>query len=151
MGIGVLVADFALSLHSPEYEEAAPISLQKITLVTVQSSFVGCCIVLVAYLGNEVNESSAHHISLLRRQRYLLFRGGKDVIDPQTNELAAGLIETVCDDLNDEHTARPVTFLGLYCGFSLLSLLYAIPASVGYSLIGYCMESDHCVRHLTES
>merc|ERR1712039_1106392 len=97
--IGALGCDFALSLHSEEYEAKFPVTLQKIILVAIMISDVGICIVMLAYLGNEVNESTAHHISLLRRLRHILLCGTSSigaagVAKPETAEMAGSMIET---------------------------------------------------------
>mmetsp|Transcript_59185 Transcript_59185/g.155854 ORF Transcript_59185/g.155854 Transcript_59185/m.155854 type:complete len:133 (-) Transcript_59185:35-433(-) len=120
----------------------------------MQATAVLACIIVLVFLGHEVNEATVRHVFLLQRQRMLLTSqrhrsaiehlelGEEPQSSDATLERIADFISVLCDDITAEHQVRPIRLLGLYCGWSLLSGLYFIPAGTLTVLFRFCSNTE---------
>lgn len=149
-------ADLALSLQVPAYEEVFPISITKLIIFFGMLLPVCFCLVILAVLGEQVNGASAYHQVLLRKQRLAILsqhhlgsgeKGQAAEAEDEGAAAAGSLLEMLCTDLAETQVAEPVTLLGLYCGYSLLSLLYVVPLTMVFWVGEFCMnDMEKCVN-----
>lgn len=151
--VGVMSADIMLSFTVPAYEKYFPVTMQKLVVFASIFATTGVSILLLAFFGNEVNDATYNHIALLQRHRMVLLsdqhiqaveaeeRGEEAKIDPKI-ECAVYQLEALCEDLEGYHAARPVRLLGLYCGYSLLTSLYFLPATLIVTAASFCSKED---------
>merc|ERR1719215_197411 len=152
-----LTVNLIMSLNIDWYRRESPVDLGDIVAVCNLLLCVILCIVAMVFLGGEVNNSSNRHCFLLTRQRLVLasardrrradarLRG--EEVDERETDRAVDFLDVLCQDIKAEHCVRPVKLLGVYCGYSLLSTLYVIPAMVVTSLASFCFHPDtqhHC-------
>merc|ERR1712048_1417298 len=102
-------------------------------------------IVVLVGMGGEVNDVPSRHVFLLTRQRLMLTNMATDPavaheFDSESLDSTTNAIDVLCADIAAQHEVHPVRLLGLYCGYSLLSTIYFIPAYVVSSVITYCLK-----------
>lgn len=145
--------DVFLSLTVTQYEESFPITMHKLILFYTLFLTVGAAIMFMAFFGQDVNDSTYHHIALLSRQRMILVADQNIQLAEAMQEGIAGCpdpnveqatlqIESLCEDLKAYHDARPVRLLGMYCGYSLVSALYFVPATMLVRTATFCSDGD---------
>jgi len=154
------LADFIASLTVPSLTETRNVSLLHIFMTLIPAGLVLACIVTQVVLGHEVNTSSDRHAFLLHRQRTVLMsakqRAASDALargqDPPDSDeplqRAVDFMDVLCDDIDAEHKADPITLVGMYCGYSLLSALYFIPLGTFTRLFSFCAAEETSFRCL---
>jgi len=153
--VGDLIAGMLLY---PDYTEISGVD---VTSMTVSAGICGLLIfgiVLMVFLGNEVNAAVDRHVYLLYRQRSLMLAMRFD--DPRLKSkkcesrlsLEAKLAECteliggVCEELDFEGKVRPLTLFGLRLGWSLLSALNFIPLGIATTVFSFCSAEETKAR-----
>eukprot|EP00929_Paragymnodinium_shiwhaense_P108660 TRINITY_DN74983_c0_g1_i1.p1 TRINITY_DN74983_c0_g1~~TRINITY_DN74983_c0_g1_i1.p1 ORF type:complete len:757 (-),score=169.48 TRINITY_DN74983_c0_g1_i1:672-2942(-) len=146
--VGLFALDLVVACKIPAYMEMMDTSLTDIVSVGVVAVILLACIVTLAALGDEVNEACHHHVHLLRRHRSILACKGMDkqVACSETCRRTADLIEAIVRDLEAQHRVQPIMLCGMYCGWTLLTSLYVLPASIIATVAEFCMASATAER-----
>jgi len=157
----ISLADFVATLTVPELTKARHVSLLHFFMVLIPAGLVLICIIVQVVLGHEVNSSADRHVNLLHRQRLVFMSAkqraaadaamrGEEV--PDNNESlqrSIDFLDCLCDSIEAEHKADPITLVGMYCGYSLLSALYFLPLGVFTTLFNFCAASETAWRCTT--
>eukprot|EP00403_Amphidinium_massartii_P007700 CAMPEP_0178385236 /NCGR_PEP_ID=MMETSP0689_2-20121128/7930_1 /TAXON_ID=160604 /ORGANISM="Amphidinium massartii, Strain CS-259" /LENGTH=774 /DNA_ID=CAMNT_0020005515 /DNA_START=56 /DNA_END=2381 /DNA_ORIENTATION=- len=157
----VITADLVAAVTIPWYTDLTGFNVVHLILSLTPAAALFICIMMQVHLGQEVNGAADRHIFLLRRQRVVMtsakqrsaadFAARGDAPPPQNEALtrAIDFIDVLCDDIEAEHAADPVKLIGLYCGYSLISVLYFIPVTVLSTLFRFCTDEETRDRCLT--
>jgi hypothetical protein len=115
---------------------------------------LGSMVVLLALLGGGVNSASDRIVFLLNKHAMSLHaEAGRATRDEDAGAPpgVAEYVAAVASDIDADSKCQPVEMLGLYCGPSLISALYFLPA-VWFSRLGnMCVDRpDLCTPHWYE-
>lgn len=151
-----MLADLLLLLNTPRYRDIVEMNFTDLAVTGILATSVLGSIVTLVTLGSEVNESTQRHSFLLNRQRLTAVAMCRDVArrDPSARkeisnhdlddidnlEHVADFIDVLCSDIAAEHEVHPMKLIGLYCGYSLLSTVYFVPAYVISQILGFCFD-----------
>jgi len=146
--------DLVAKVTLPTWTEASNVNLMHILLTLFPAACVEICIISQVILGHCVNQAADHHSFLLNRHRLVLMsarqrtaadavaRGGDVPSNDDSLQRAIEFLEVLTADIDGEHRSNPVKLVGLYCGYSLLSVLYVIPFGVLTSLFNFCVQEE---------
>ncbi|CAE7571107.1 unnamed protein product [Symbiodinium pilosum] len=156
----LVVGDLLTGMLLPGYTEFSDVSVTSMTVSAGICTLLICGIVLMVFLGNEVNASYERHVYLLFRQRSLMLAMSLEQskktkhceslrpLHPEASTLVecSELISALCEELDFEGKVKPLTLFGLRLGWSLLSALNFIPLGIATTVFSFCSESgqDRC-------
>eukprot|EP00435_Cladocopium_sp_Y103_P051294 s992_g15.t2 len=151
----IILADLMVGMLVPEYTELSGVNLSSLLVAGMVSTALIVSILLLVYLGNEVNEAAERHRFILNRTRCLLIAMKHDDESRQNTTLACSkeklekstdMMASLSDELESESKVMPLTLLGMPLGYSLLSFLNFIPIGVVSTLVNFCGNKDNVSR-----
>lgn len=151
----IILADLMIGMLVPEYTELSGVNLASLLVAGLVSTALIVSILLLVYLGNEVNEAAERHRFILNRTRCLLIAMKHDDESRQNTGLACSkeqlekstdMMASLSDELESESKVMPLTLLGMPLGYSLLSFLNFIPIGVVSTLVNFCGNKDNVSR-----
>jgi len=106
---------------------------------------LGAAIIILALLGGSVNSASDRIVFLLSKHAIELHsetvRGLDRSDDAGAPPGIAEFISAVANDVATEKSSSPVQLIGMYCGTTLITTLYVIPA-FWFSRVGNMCADD---------
>jgi len=154
----LILADLVAGMLIPEYTELSGVNLSSLLVAGMVSSALIFSILLLVYLGNEVNMAAERHRFILNKTRCLLVAMKHDDESRQNTNLVCAkeqlekstdLMASLSDELESESKVEPLTLLGMPLGYSLLSFLNFIPIGIVSTLINFCGNEDNVARCLS--
>mmetsp|Transcript_12725 Transcript_12725/g.32700 ORF Transcript_12725/g.32700 Transcript_12725/m.32700 type:complete len:447 (-) Transcript_12725:293-1633(-) len=155
----LIIGDVLSCMLNEAYLESNDLTLAYLLLAGLVATLFLGYVVVMCILGQDINDAAGRDVLLLQRQRllltyrrYELASADSDSSEKPTDntEAAVDYIDMVCSSIEAEHAEWPISLLGLYCGYSLLTSLYCIPLLTATTVFEFCTgeHGQRCLRLL---